>query len=255
MYQGIYLIGCLLGIPLLPIIIIQGKILKRRIPVLPEAEKNRTGTFGNGDTFSLVTIGESTVAGVGVDDHKQGLTGNIAKAIHEFTGKKISWEVIANSGYSAEAVNKKLIPLLPSKPIDLIIIGLGANDAFEIKSPLQWKKGITDIIISLRNRNINCPIVITAMPPLRYCPAFSILFKTIFGGLVFLYSKTLKEVCRNNDQVYFMNKEINYKNWSHRISPGLTKNDLFCDGVHPSKLSYEVWGMEIGEYVVENKLI
>ncbi|GAL84669.1 GDSL family lipase [Sporocytophaga myxococcoides] len=255
MYQGIYLFGCLLGIPLLPVIIIQGKILKRKIPVLPEAEKNRVGFIGNGDAINLVTIGESTVAGVGVDDHEQGLTGNIAKALQEFTGKKINWDVFANSGYSADAVNKKLIPLLPSKPIDLIIIGLGANDAFELKSPVQWKKGITDIIVSIRNRNINCPIVIAAMPPLRYCPVFSILFRCIFGGLVFLYSKTMKGICRNNQEVYFINQEINYKNWSPRIDPGLTVNDLFCDGVHPSKLSYELWGKEIGEYVLKNKLI
>ncbi len=240
---------------MLPIIIIQGKILKRKIPVLPEAEKNRTGCIGNGDPFNLVAIGESTVAGVGVDDHKQGLTGNIARALYEYSGKKVNWDVIANTGYSAEVVNEKLISLLPKKPIDLIVIGLGANDAFEIKSPLQWKKGITDIIVSVRNRNISCPIVIAAMPPLRYCPAFSILFKSIFGGLVFLYSKTMKEVCRNNNQVYFMSKEINHKNWSHRIDPGLTMNDLFCDGVHPSKLSYEVWGREIADYVVENRLI
>jgi lysophospholipase L1-like esterase len=255
MYQGIYLIGCLLGIPLLPIIIIQGKILKRKIPVLPEADKNRTGFIGSGDTFNLVTIGESTIAGVGVDDHKEGITGNIAKVLQEFTGKKINWDVLANSGYSAESVNKKLMPLLPSKPIDLIVIGLGANDAFELRSPLQWKKGITDIIVSIRNKNINCPIVIAAMPPLRYCPAFSILFKCIFGGLVLLYSKTMKSICRSHHQVYFINQEINYKNWSPRIDPGLTMNDLFCDGVHPSRLSYELWGREIGEYVIENKLI
>lgn len=255
MYQFLYFIGCLFCIPLLPLLIIQGRILKRKIPILPEAEKNRIGFIGNGDTLNLVTIGESTVAGVGVDNHEQGLTGNIAKVLHESTGKRVNWDVIANTGYSAEVVNKKLIPLLPSKPIDLIIIGLGANDAFELKSPLKWKKGIIDIVLSLRNKNINCPIIIAAMPPLRFCPAFSILFKCIFGGLVFLYSKTMSDVCKNYHQVYFMSKEINYKNWSPRFAPGLTMNDLFCDGVHPSKLSYEVWGREIGEYVIDNKLI
>lgn len=255
MYQFKYLIGCLLCIPLLPILFVQGKMLKRKIPVLPEAEKNRTGSIGDGDTFNLVTIGESTVAGVGVDNHEQGLTGNIAKTLHELTGKRITWDVVANTGYSAEIVNKKLIPLLPLKPIDLIVIGLGANDAFELKSPLEWKKGIVDIIVSIRNRNINCPIVIATMPPLRYCPAFSILFKYIFGGLTSLYAQTMSDVCKSHCDTYFMTNEINYKNWSQRIDPGLTERDLFCDGVHPSNLSYEIWGREIGEYALENKLI
>mgnify|MGYP003937085845 CR=1 FL=1 len=138
MYQAIYIIGCLLGIPFLPVLFIQGRSLKRKLPVLPEAVHNRTGCIGDGDALHLVTLGESTMAGVGVEDHRHGLTGAVAATLHALTGRKICWDVFANSGYSAEVVTKELIPAIPSRPVDLVVIALGANDAFELKSPKQW---------------------------------------------------------------------------------------------------------------------
>jgi hypothetical protein len=68
-----YFLGLLISIPLLPFLYFQGKSIRKKTPVLPEAAVP-TG-FVDGQfksTLSLLTIGESTIAGVGVKEYKGG---------------------------------------------------------------------------------------------------------------------------------------------------------------------------------------
>ena len=63
-----YFFGVFISLSLLPVLYFQGKKIKKEIPKLPEA-KNPKG-FVNGnfkDTLHLLSIGESTIAGVGVE--------------------------------------------------------------------------------------------------------------------------------------------------------------------------------------------
>ena len=77
-----YALGAISAIPFLPLMYIQGKQVKAKVPDLPEA----TGTAGfaasdSPTTLNLVIIGESTMAGVGVQTHEEGFPGTIAKQL------------------------------------------------------------------------------------------------------------------------------------------------------------------------------
>ncbi|MDV7400846.1 hypothetical protein RZS08_56035, partial [Arthrospira platensis SPKY1] len=90
-----YALGLLFALPLLPLMAYQGKRAKASIPKLPEA----SGTAGCCATspeaphFRLIAIGESTIAGVGVRTHEEGLTGALACAIAEAKGVNVHWKV------------------------------------------------------------------------------------------------------------------------------------------------------------------
>src|SRR5688572_32862116 len=78
--------------PLLPILWLQGRHVRRITPRLPEAAGPTLGTIaGAGRPLRLLVIGESTVAGVGAPDHAHALTGQIAASLATRTGRGVHW--------------------------------------------------------------------------------------------------------------------------------------------------------------------
>ena len=65
-----YAVGAISAIPFLPLMYIQGKQVKAKVPDLPEATGTAGFAVGDSDaTLNLVILGESTMAGVGVRTH------------------------------------------------------------------------------------------------------------------------------------------------------------------------------------------
>jgi len=77
-----YLLGSLLILPIFPWLYYLAISTKNKVPELPNA-LNPGGTFGDQDKkFKLLFMGESTFAGVGVQDHKENVTGKTAQILH-----------------------------------------------------------------------------------------------------------------------------------------------------------------------------
>lgn len=248
----------MLAIPLLPLLLYQGKKIRKKVPQLPEAMGNTGISLPSEKSekqLNLITIGESTIAGVGVDTHEEGFTGTLAKGLADLTGHKIKWKVYARSGYTAKTVNKKLIPKIKEKEIDLIVIGLGGNDAFTLNSPKNWKKEIVNLINTLNNKFSQTPIVFCNMPPVKVFPAFTFLIRYIIGNHVELLGKELKNIVKGLFNVYYSSDVITLEKWLEKLPKGVSKNDFFSDGVHPSKLTYQTWANEIANFIVNEKVI
>lgn len=254
--QFLYILGCILILPFVPILLYLGKKVKRNAPELPEASKSLTGCIkGQGGEIQLLTLGESTVAGVGVTDHKDGLTGSIAKKLHESKGKTIHWQVLARNGYTAEKANELLVPQIPNHKIDLIVIGLGANDTFEFNSPMRFRKGMIALIQNIQKRQPEANIVIANFPPIRNFPAFPWILQQILGNLIDLHAAAIVDFPRSFEKVFYFNDKITLEKWMHKFDAHLTVKDFFSDGVHPSAVTYGVWGNEIAGFVLKKEIL
>ena len=118
MKQQLYFyLGGLLLLPLFPLLLVLGKWVRRRVPQLPEAQHHIEGTTsGVQPALRLLALGDSTIAGVGVTDHRDGITGHLADTLARAAGRAVSWQVLARSGYTAERVNAKLVARIPASP-------------------------------------------------------------------------------------------------------------------------------------------
>jgi lysophospholipase L1-like esterase len=88
------------------------------------------------------------------------------------------------------------------------------------------------------------------MPPIKEFPAFTKPIKFVIGNLVEVLGAHLHLLINNKSNVYYSNEVITLKEWSQRNA--LPINDAkiyFSDGVHPSELTYNVWGKEMGLFI------
>lgn len=249
-----YYLGAIIAVPLLPILYFQGKKIRKNVPNLPEA-RNPKGYIKTSSekTLKIIVIGESTIAGVGVDFHENGFTGALAKEISLQTNFSILWKVYAKSGFTAKMVRKRLIPAIEDSTADIIVIGLGGNDAFKLNSPDLWMFQINFLIKTLKRKFPKTPIYFTNMPPIKEFPAFTRTIKFVVGNLVEILGKRLQRRVNKKRDVHYNNEIITLKTWQERHNLKGDASIFFSDGVHPSKLTYQVWGKEMAQFIMNTK--
>lgn len=75
-----YTLGAICTIPFLPLMYFQGKRIKASVPELPEAKGPEGSVLVEppaSKKLRMLTIGESTVAGIGVETHEEGFSGTL----------------------------------------------------------------------------------------------------------------------------------------------------------------------------------
>ena len=249
-----YFLGAIIAIPWLPLLYFQGKNIRKKIPKLPEA-KEPNGFVNNhfNKTLSLLSIGESTIAGVGVDFHQNGFTGALSETLSTILKRNIQWKVYAKSGYTVKQVCSKIIPKIKESSYDMIVIGMGGNDAFTLNSPKKWISDINRLVNLLQKKYPKTPIFFTNMPPIKEFPAFPKSIQLVIGNLVEILGKELQAFTNNREAVFYFNDIITLKKWTEKKSLGSYNASIyFSDGVHPSELTYRIWGEEMGEFICKN---
>jgi len=249
-----YYLGAIITLPLLPIMFFQGKKIRENVPKLPEARdpKGYIKTASE-KTLKILAIGESTIAGIGVDFHKNGFIGALAKEISAKTNHSILWRVYAKSGYTAKMVRKKIIPKIEDSTADIIVIGLGGNDAFKLNSPDVWIFQINFLIKKLKKKFPKTPIYFTNMPPIKEFPAFTKIIKFVIGNLVEILGKRLYRKTKNKENVHYNNEIVKLNTWQKLYNLEGDISTFFSDGVHPSKLTYQIWGKDMATFIMNTK--
>jgi lysophospholipase L1-like esterase len=250
-----YLSGALISLPLLPIMYWQGKRVRASVPDLPEAEGVEGQCHSNertGDTWKVISIGESTIAGVGVKTHEEGFTGTFANELSRLFDRNVAWKVYAQSGCTAKEAGSTLIPKIIEKQADLIIIGLGGNDAFTLNRPSKWNTQIRLVIQSIKTKFPEAVIIFCHMPPIKEFPAFTTLMKFTLGNLVEILGEELKTIVNDYENTFYFGEKITLKGWIDKFGLSAQKESFFSDGVHPSKLAYQTWAKDIAYQVSKN---
>lgn len=248
-----YILGSLISFPLLPILYIQGKKIKASVPRLPEAKGvDGISSATSQRTLKMLTIGESTIEGVGVNTYEEGFTGTLASELAKELNLNIDWKVYAKSGYTAKRIQEKIINGIPQKPVDFIAIGIGGNDAFERSSPKKWNKDVRALIKSIRLKFETVPILFINMPPIKEFPAFTSLIKFTIGNLVDILGKELETIVKDFKQVYYYSRVVRYTYFIERYHLKISPTDFFSDGVHPSKITYQIWAKDVSNFIIKS---
>lgn len=237
-WQAIYIFSAVLLIPAAPFLYLQGRYIRRKIGVLPDAQGERTGKTGNfKDSVKMLVIGESTVAGLGARTHETALAGQFAKVLSEKIGKSIEWHVIGKNGVTAKRTIALLVPQIPeNEKFDYIMLGVGGNDVLKLSSPRKWRRDATRLISIMREKYPESVIFMTNAPAVHLSPVLPQPIKFILGNLSALHDKNSREFLPKMKNVFYF----------HR--PDDITEGFFADGIHPSEKGYTDWSKRMIEF-------
>jgi lysophospholipase L1-like esterase len=238
--QIIYIFGGIVISPLLPFLYWQGRRTRKKVGRLPDAGGETSGQCGENETIlNLLAIGESTVAGVGAENHAEALAGQLAKFLSLETGKSVRWHVVGESGITARETLQRLVPILPRAEMDLIVVGLGGNDAFKVNSPNRWRRDMIELIEKLKEIYPNASILLTNTPMIRDFPVLPQPLKFVLWRVSRLHHDAIKTATNAMENVFYFDE------------PDPVDERFFADGVHPSPYGYALWSEAMIKFLLK----
>ena len=238
--QIIYILGGVFIAPVLPFLYWQGRRTRKKVGRLPDAGGETTGHFGTGEaTLNLLAIGESTVAGVGAENHAEALAGQMAKYLSLETGKSVRWQAVGESGITARETLLRLVPVLPKGAMDLIVVGLGGNDAFRVSSPARWRRDMLKLIERLREIYPDGAILLTNTPMIIDFTVLPQPLKFVLWRVSRLHHDVIKAAIGRLENVFYFDE-------ADRVG-----ENFFADGVHPSPYGYALWAEAMIKFLLK----
>jgi lysophospholipase L1-like esterase len=64
----------------------------------------------------------------------------------------------------------------------------------------------------------------------------------------------VKKIARLEEQVFYFDEQITLENWSTKFKIPSNKEAFFSDGIHPSKLTYQIWAKDLATKSIETKI-
>lgn len=241
-WQRRFLIGGAAVAPITPFLFLQGAITRWKVGVLPDAGGPTHGVAGEGsDPARLYVLGESTVAGLGARTHELALAGQFAKYLSAHIGRPVEWDVLGRNGVTARRTIEELVPQMPDKQFDYILLGIGGNDVMKLSSPRRWREDMTELIGIMRKRNPDAVIFISNCPMIIYTNAIPPPSKQLLWQLSQMHDANIKEFTRDMDRVFYYPQPVKVR-----------LEGFFADGIHPSEQGYDDWAAAMIEYFSEH---
>ncbi len=236
-------------LPLLPIILRQGKSVKANTLRLPEASgprdsevTNQASSLNSTATLnkkSLLHVGESTVAGVGVVEFQQGLTAHVIRYLTA-PDSPWAWQAMGQNGATIAELNKQLKTEVLKNDPSVILLTMGVNDTTAMTRRGSWVKNLKHCIDTIEQRRLNVEsegapvnVCFTQVPPMHLFPALPFPLNLFLGLRAWQLDNSLRQLCVQQD-------------WTHlKIEMPLEKEWMATDGYHPNAEGYKRWAEKI----------
>ncbi|MEM8558890.1 MAG: SGNH/GDSL hydrolase family protein [Bacteroidota bacterium] len=151
-----------------PLLLTQGRRVRRVALRLPEPPGDRAGTTGTGPPLRFLIVGDSSAAGVGAATQGEALLGQVVTTLAaQFT---VSYRLIARTGSTTRATLGKLQKTEP-QPFDIALTALGVNDVTSGVSVADWLDQQQALAATLRTRFGVRHVVVSGLPPVHAFPA------------------------------------------------------------------------------------
>lgn len=220
--------------PLLPLLLMQGRRVRRVTPRLPEAGGPATGCVtvaGDERPVTLLAIGESPVAGVGVATHEEAITGQLALALSGSLGRSVAWRACGRNGVTAADALVELAPLLPEAKADIVAIAFGVNDTTAFRTPDRWRRDLHRIWEAVQRRCEPRLIILCGVPPVGRFPALPQPLRSVLGLKADVLDRVARELAAQLPRTLHV---------PVLLEPGST-GMMAEDGYHPSAAGCSRW--------------
>src|SRR5690554_849803 len=216
---------------LAPVLIGQGRYVRRVTPSLQEPEGDRQGSLGEGPELRLLILGDSAAAGVGVTTQQDALAGQLVRELA--SDHRVIWRLVAETGHKAADVLAAL-NASPHSHYDVVLVSVGVNDVTGRTGNRQWLTALNELSDRLMNGMSATRVIFTAIPPMHLFPALPQPLRWYLGMRAKQLNTLMENLCNNwNPGV----GSLEYLCISFPLEPGF----MASDGFHPGLDAYGVW--------------
>lgn len=212
---------------LFPLLPLQGMLTRKRAMRLPEASGARTG----GDSGGLVVVlGDSVVAGVGIETTADAMPAQLTRALGQQMGKPLRWRAIGSNGHKLQdvLVQLKQLEFLEEAP-ELIVINVGVNDVSNLTSLTRWQLQLTTLVSEVKSR-FSAPLLLLGLPPMHAFPLLPQPLRFALGTRARMLDLSLKKIAGLLENVFYLQADL-----------PLEPEFMAVDGYHPSAAGVQVW--------------
>lgn len=225
---------------LFPALLIQGNRVKKNTIRLSEAEGARDGITGQGQTLTLLILGDSAAAGVGVAHQNDALLGAVVSALqHQY---QVHWRLEAQSGDTTSQVIQKTQKMVNQK-YDVVVTSVGVNDVTRLMSARTWIKQQQQFYQLIQAKFQPELIIATGVPSMHLFPALPNPLSWLFGQYAKQMNLQLEKMVSKQKDMQWIEYDIQ-KYQSMNL-------EMAKDGFHPSKEIYQIWGKEVADRILE----
>lgn len=230
----------LIALPILPFLIAQGRHTRRITPRLAEAAGAQAGLAGEAHAvqpITLLAVGESPVAGVGVDTHEQAITGQLAHALASRLQRPVQWRACGKNGITVREAMALVMPDVPEEPVDIVLVVFGVNDTTAFRPVSGWIRDLRALLDLLEQRCRPKLVMLSGVPPMRYFPALPQPLRSVMGLKADVLDRAAQEIAAERAQTF-------------HVPIALDTNDrtmMASDGYHPSAKGCTAWAQLLAE--------
>jgi lysophospholipase L1-like esterase len=231
--------GLAAKLALSPLLVAQALLARRGVPRLPEAPGPRSGVVGQGAGLSLLVIGDSSAAGVGVARQSQALAGPMARFLAEATQTRVHWRLVARSG----ATTAQALDLLRQQgrlQADIAVIVSGVNDVVEQIPSMRAVRAREALADELRNRHGVGHVVFAPLPPVHQFPALPRPLRWVAGADARRHNHALATWAASR-------RDVSHVDWGLQLNRGVMAED----GFHPGAPAYRQCATMLARHIAQ----
>lgn len=231
-----------LSVLLAPLLIWQGRDVRRRALRLPEALGPRQGSAGQGGLgLRVLIVGDSSGAGVGAGTQEEALAGRLAQALAQRLGARVQWQLLARTGHTTAQALDHLAQAPEVLPADVLVTALGVNDVSAGLSAGRWLDQLAQLHrLALARAGVRYTLH-SAVPPMHDFPLLPQPLRWWMGDRAASLNQALAQqlqACGDRGMESFALP----RQGGHAL-PDL----MAADGFHPGPAGYALWAEALAE--------
>jgi lysophospholipase L1-like esterase len=227
-------------IVLAPVLLAQGRRVRRTALRLPEAAGERSGLVvveGAQSVLKLLFVGDSTMAGVGVRHQSAALASQVAGTLANRLVRSVQWQLVAKSGVNTRQA-LEFVKGRELSPADVLVTALGTNDVTSQSKPQRFIADYEALVDALGKQVGARFAVISGLPPLHLTPATPQPLRWYLGS----YARLLDDGLR---RWIAAQRNIAYVPLQWASNP----KEMAQDGFHPGEMQYRMWADLVAERI------